>query len=45
MPSVAAIHLLKGWKGLPNAIKLSASSALPIGTWFKANFPSEGSLV
>lgn len=34
MPSVAAIYLLRGWKGLPNAIKLSASSALPIRPTF-----------
>lgn len=45
MPSVAAIYLSRGWKGLPNAIKLFASSVLPIGTWFKANLPSEESLV
>ena len=45
MPSVAAIYLLRGWKGLPSAIKLLASNALPIGTWFKANLSAEGSLV
>lgn len=36
MPSVAAIYLLRGWKALPSAIKLFASSAFksafPIGT-------------
>ena len=36
MPSVAAICLLRGWQGLPGAIKLFASGAfkraLPIAT-------------
>lgn len=36
MPSLEAICLLKGWQGLPGAIKLFASSAfrntLPVAT-------------
>lgn len=49
MPSVAAIYLLRGWRGWPGAIKLFASSAFksalpqPLShPWVMVNLPAEG---